>query len=154
MNDNKHNDNNVEDINLLQYEAYFWRRHTRTPPVVQIILQIPVPYAELQRLQKLLVIHQIQCVKNVEIQLFRRDERVVHQIDPRSSRRDVVKGIGGLQDLVDGMVHHGGRQRVVADEVRYHSVVLDDEAVDNVVLRHEPVDKVLFGKLRRQVEFA
>jgi len=51
------------------------RRHAGTLPIVQVILQVPVPNPELQLLQEGFVLHQIQCVEDVESFLQGQDTR-------------------------------------------------------------------------------
>lgn len=48
---------------------------------------------------------------------FGQDERVIHQIQQRGLRVNVVKRVGGLQAPVERVVHHSGGQRVETSEV-------------------------------------
>jgi hypothetical protein len=126
--------------------------HARTLPIVQIVLQISISDAELQHLEELPVVHQVEGVEHVEVQLFGGDEGVVHQFHPRRLPRHVVERVGRLQRLVHRVVHHRRRQRVVADEVDDLALALHDEAVHDVRTRQEPVHEVFLGELGRQIE--
>jgi len=50
--------------------SYFVGGHCWTPPIVQIVLQIAVANAELQRLKKLLVLHEIKRIEHIETHLL------------------------------------------------------------------------------------
>lgn len=56
--------------------------------------------------------------------IFGHDESVLHQVDPRSGSADIVERVGGLQELVLGVVHDGGGEGVETDKVRYCSIPL------------------------------
>ena len=56
--------------------------------------------------------------------IFGHDECVLHQVDPGSGSADNVERVGGLQELVLGVVHDGGRKGVETDKVRYCSIPL------------------------------
>lgn len=45
------------------------------------------------------------------------DERVVHEVQQRRLRVDVVEGVGSLEALVSGVVHDCGGECVEAQEV-------------------------------------
>lgn len=47
--------------------------HAGTLPIVQVILQVPVPDPELQLLQEGFVFHEIQCIEDVKSFLQRED---------------------------------------------------------------------------------
>lgn len=46
--------------------TYLLGPHARAFPIVQVILQVAVPYAELELLQECFVLHEIQCIEYVE----------------------------------------------------------------------------------------
>lgn len=137
---------------LLQHQTDLIRLHRRTLPVVQVVLQFTVPDAELKLLQELAVLHDIERIEHVKVGLFGADQGVVHQRYPRRALRHVVERVGRLQVLVDGMVHDGGGQRVVADHVRDHAPVLHHVAVDYVGPGQEPVGEFLLGEVGHQLE--
>lgn len=45
---------------------YLLRSHAGAFPIVKVILQVAVPYAELELLQEGFVLHEIQCIEHVE----------------------------------------------------------------------------------------
>lgn len=49
--------------------SYLVGVHLRTPPVVQVILQIPITDAKLQLLQEFFVLHKVQCIKHIKTHL-------------------------------------------------------------------------------------
>lgn len=50
--------------------------HAGTLPIVQVILQVPVPDPKLQLLQEGFVFHEIQCIEDVESFLQRQDKAI------------------------------------------------------------------------------
>lgn len=62
-----------EHGSLLQDEPDVFRLHGGAPPVVQVVLEVSVTNAKLQLFQKLGVVHQVKCVKDVEIGLLEDD---------------------------------------------------------------------------------
>lgn len=65
--------------------------HAGTLPIVQVILQVPVPDPKLQLLQEGFVFHEIQCIEDVESFLQRQDKAIsptcLHAGQPSSSVR-------------------------------------------------------------------
>lgn len=57
------------EADLLQHETDLARCHARATPIVQVVLKVTVADAKLERLQKLLVVHEIQRVEHIEAQL-------------------------------------------------------------------------------------
>lgn len=43
--------------------------HSRTPPVVEVILQVPISHSKLELLQELLVIHKIKSIEYIKTHL-------------------------------------------------------------------------------------
>ena len=60
-------------------------------------MKIAVTDAKFERLQKRLVLHEIEGVEDVETCVLGRYEGVVHQVQPRRFRRSVVERIGRFQ---------------------------------------------------------
>lgn len=58
---------------LQQYQSDVLRLHARAAPVVQIVLQIAVTDAKLERRQELLVVHQVERVEHIEAEIFGRN---------------------------------------------------------------------------------
>ena len=48
-------------------------------PIVQVVVQVPVSRTELQLLQELDIVHDVQCVENVEVVLLGLEKRIFHQ---------------------------------------------------------------------------
>ncbi len=142
----------VSPLFLLEDQADRRGGHVRAAPVVQIIVKITVADAELERLQKSLVLHQIESVENVETGILGRDQSVAHQLVPRCRRRRVVERVSRFQGLVDRMVHHRRRQSVVAHHVGDDAVLLHDITIDDAGARKEPVAEILLVETRCQVE--
>lgn len=57
-------------LGLLQNEANFLWLHEGTSPVVEVVLKVAIPNAELELLQELGVLHQVQGVEHVKVCLY------------------------------------------------------------------------------------
>ena len=63
------------------------------PPVVEVVVQIAVANAEFERLEKLNVFGDVECVEDIEIVVSGENERVLEEILQAFARGDVVVGV-------------------------------------------------------------
>ena len=82
--------------NSLQNETNFIGLHLWAPPIVDVILKIAVSDPESELVEKFHIVHQIQGIEHIKIQLRCQDQRVAHQISPRNGLSHIVEGVGGF----------------------------------------------------------
>lgn len=79
-----------------------------------IYLEVAVPGAELELVDELLVLHHVQRVEHVHVQVPREDEGVAHEILERHGGGHVVEGVDRLEQLVLLVADHRGGEVIEA----------------------------------------
>jgi hypothetical protein len=95
-----------------------------TLPVVEIVLQVPVPDPELEVLEDRVVLHEVQAVVDIDLLRLRQGESILEEVQDGDGGGDVVVGVSSVECGVLGVTDDGGGQVVEREEVRHSALVV------------------------------
>mmetsp|Transcript_62819 Transcript_62819/g.132646 ORF Transcript_62819/g.132646 Transcript_62819/m.132646 type:complete len:304 (-) Transcript_62819:653-1564(-) len=140
------------EVGLEQDETDAVRRDLGALPVVEVVLQVTITHAELQLLQKAVVLHDVQSVEDVEVVLLGEDEGIVHQLVQGDCGGHVPIGVRRVQLGVLLVAQDGGRQLVEGAHISDHTSSFADIGVNNAGTGKHPVGNLILREFRVQAE--